>query len=352
MSLSQKINDWVKNGLLTAEQGEAVAAFERNRKSALSPLGALILLGVFAIGTGIVAIIASNWQAIPNSAKLLALFAAMAGAAHATDSLRDRRLIFEAMLFLDMLLYLGAIGLIGQIYHLHSAFYKPMLFWCFLALFPVLQTQKMFLTALWEVVLIASFMVSPWGESFARFLHDHFETPMTYSAAFLLLHGALTQIRRAPLFVVPLRKAALFFAVMPLFSFCYVDATGADSAAVFLMTASAAGACFAFNKTIRSVYAVCLLYACFVSVTSPFLLFLGQTGILIALLFSGVERKDFGFARIMALCAGIRVLSAYFFLFGSLLETGGGLILTGLFILGIAYGWHKVDGRLKAEKKQ
>lgn len=352
MSLSHKINDWVENGILTAEQGAAVVAFERDRKSLLSPIGALILLGVFSIGTGIVALVAANWQDIPDSFKLTVLFALLTGTAYAADAFRLKKLVFEGLLTAEMLLFLAAIGLIGQIYHLHSDAYKPMLFWSFLAFFPLLQTQKMILTAVWEFVFFFAFMLSPWGREFARFLGRYFNTPVTYSAAALFLFGALTQVRKAELFVAPLRKAAIVFAMIPLMFSERLFPTGADAALCFVLAAGAAGYSFLSGKAYKSVYAVCILYACFVSIPKSFLLFFGQTGILIALLFAGVETKRFGFARVMAFVACLRVIAAYFELFGSLLETGGGLILTGLFILGIAYGWHKADRRLKAEKKQ
>lgn len=52
-------------------------------------------------------------------------------------------------------------------------------------------------------------------------------------------------------------------------------------------------------------------------------------------------------ARLLAGVTALRMLIAFFSLFGSLLYTGVGLIVSGLVILGIAYGCLRADAYLK-----
>ena len=164
-SLAHKISDWIGADLITAEQGEKVLEFEQNRKSVLSPFLALGLVGVFAVGLGIVAIVAANWQDIPAGLKLTAMFATLAANAVAAVRVQGKKpAVFEALLFSQGILFFAAMGLVGQIFHLQSETWKTLAFWSALSCPPMLLTKKVLFGFLWEAAVFGAFLTSPFAE--------------------------------------------------------------------------------------------------------------------------------------------------------------------------------------------
>lgn len=353
-SLSRKIQDWVKSDLISAEQGQAIVTFEGSRKSVLSPMLALGLVGVLAVGIGILAIVAANWQMIPPGVKLFNLFVVMILVAGTAVYFQNKKTaVFEALLFLEMLLFFAAIGLIGQIYHLQSEAYKGFLFWSLLA-FPLLfLTQKVFFGFIWEFVLISAFFSSPMVRPVFRYLENHFPGSFGISGLFMFILACLLLTQKAKVFVVPLRLFAAFWAIAPLFITSYYRTGVAPDIliAVIVLAGVAGYGLYRLKTPYKSLYVVCVLYAAFATATIPFVVFTGQVLILLSLMFAAYQAKAQGITRILTFCAGLRILTAYFELFGSLMQTGGGLILTGLIILGLSFGWYRLDQTLKARLK-
>lgn len=67
--LKRKIRHWQEAGLLQPGQADALLLYEKERKSGSFGRG-LTALGVFAILTGVLSIIAANWEMIPAAAKI------------------------------------------------------------------------------------------------------------------------------------------------------------------------------------------------------------------------------------------------------------------------------------------
>lgn len=355
-SLSRKISDWVGADLITAEQGEKVLSFEQNRKSALSPFLALGLVGAFAVGLGVVAVVAANWQDIPAGLKLAVMFAMLvANAFFAARTQGKKPAAFEALLFFQGVLFFAAIGLVGQVFHLQPEQWKILAFWSALSFPLMLLTKKVFFGFLWEIAVAGAFLSSLFAETVFDFWEKYFDSLLCASAFFMAVWGAALLTERAKVFLTPLRFFSAAFAVLPLLIADYawqrtIPAAGIAATAAWAL--AAAGVLYALKTPYKSLYTVCLVFATVTGgVNDSVVVFAAQLCVLVCLVVAAAQAKAVGLSRMLSLCLGIRLFTAYLELFGSLLTTGFGLIFTGIVILGLACGWRKVDLKLKAGLK-
>src|SRR5690606_9578651 len=116
MRLSGKLARWQHAGLLSAEQSAAILDYER--RTHVGWQGGLAFLGVFAIVIGVLAVVASNWQAIPPWWKLGAHLALNALVALGVLRRWERPVIAQLCLLAWYGLTLSFIGLMGQVFHL------------------------------------------------------------------------------------------------------------------------------------------------------------------------------------------------------------------------------------------
>ncbi len=357
-TLSHKTADWVKNGLISEPQAQGIIAFEKNRKSIFSLFSVILFLGFFSVVIGIIAVVSSNWFLISNEMKIAGLFVFLIGAALVLAHVREKHPVgFEGGLFFYMLLLFAAIGLVGQVYHLKSDTYKAFLFWSALA-FPLLfLTRKVFQGFIWEIIFIAAFSCSPWGKEFWEFFFETFSSLLMLSFFAMVLFFVLLRFKTAPVFIVPLRTMAAFFTLFCLmfgeydYSFFVYDTVSGPI--LFLMIAAGFAAYVwkyaPFGRSekqavlgITGLYVLFYLCPAFKSVNYFF-----QLIILIGFVFTAYRFGSEKMARLLAVVTAFRMLIAFFSLFGTLLYTGVGLIVSGLVILGIAYACWKTESYLK-----
>lgn len=348
-SVARKTQKWVENGLITDEQARRIAAFEQSRKSFLSLFSIIMFLGFFSIALGVAAIVAANWADIPDAAKLVSMFALLTACAAGSARVRKSHPAAFAggMSFYAVLLF-AAIGLVGQIYHLESDTYAAFLFWSVLAFPPVLLMNKAFAGYVWDFVSILSLSASPWGEEFLRRAARWFETPMQVSFLFFALFFVLLKIKRARAFVAPLRVFAFTVCV------CCLMWDGLNRKAGFPFAPLAAVAAFALFAAKngpagrRLLWGGAGLYA--VSFLLPVREWTAYSAQLAVLLFFIFTAYGFGgerTARLLGVLTALRILTVWISLFGSLMDTGAGLIVSGAFILALACGCYKGDRWLK-----
>ena len=119
MNLNQKTEQWVAQKLITQKQRDAILAAEsKNREPFV--LMAILWLGIFCVGLGIISLIAANWAFIPPVVKLAGAGALLAGALGTAfwGFQKEKHLMTEMALFFAFLMVGGGIGLIGQIFYL------------------------------------------------------------------------------------------------------------------------------------------------------------------------------------------------------------------------------------------
>lgn len=358
-SISRKTADWVQKGLISASQAQDIMAFEQSRKSYFSLFSIILFLGFFSVACGVVAVVSSNWYTIPGAVKIAGLFVFLGAAALVLARVRDKHPAgFEGGLFFYMMLLFAAIGLVGQVYHLKSDTYKAFLFWSALA-FPLLfLTRKVLLGYIWEFIFAAAFSCSPWGRDFWEFFfRTLFPSQLCLSFLCAALFFVLLRVGKARVFVAPLRIFTAFFALFSLMfgEYAYSVFKYRTAWTPLLFFIAAAG--FAvyvwkyapFSRSekqavlgVTGLYVLFFLFPAFKSANYFF-----QLTILIGFVFTAYRFGGEKTARLLAGVTALRMLIAFFSLFGSLLYTGIGLIVSGLVILGMAYGCLRADAYLK-----
>lgn len=91
----------------------------------------LLYFASFLVGLGIIAMIAANWQQIPNNTKLIGALAAMTLNACVLNWTvkNEKNVLKQVVACVFAFLIMGVIGLIGQIYHLSANIENALLLW-------------------------------------------------------------------------------------------------------------------------------------------------------------------------------------------------------------------------------
>lgn len=126
--IHKKLQSWQAQGLLSAEQAAAILTHEQAARRGRFSHG-MTGLAIFAIGIGVLSIIAANWAMIPPGVKLGAHLAVNAGLAAALWRMRGRDLWREGLALLLCALTLTLIALIGQVFQLGGSYGAALLVW-------------------------------------------------------------------------------------------------------------------------------------------------------------------------------------------------------------------------------
>lgn len=119
--LAADLPKWREAGWVTEEgAGQIMASFNVERRGAFGVVAVLGTLGALLLGLGVVAFVGSNWEEIPRLYRLGLIVAALAVAYVAAFAFERRsfRVFAEAALLAAGLIYVGAVALVGQTYHL------------------------------------------------------------------------------------------------------------------------------------------------------------------------------------------------------------------------------------------
>src|SRR5262244_112798 len=130
MRLERQVQRWQEAGIIDATTAERIIAHER-RSSRPILLLALGGLGAFAIGVGLISVIAANWGDIPRLVKLLAMLGLFGANAYGLVWTRGRqyRWVTDALALGYFALTLASIALVGQTYQLGGEPYQALLLW-------------------------------------------------------------------------------------------------------------------------------------------------------------------------------------------------------------------------------
>ena len=189
MSVEQKTARWVAQGIITANQGEQIVAFEKKQR--VTPVALFSFSGAIAVGLGIISLIAFNWDALPDIAKISGLGVLMTlCAAFCAFFYEKKPVLFETGLVVGALLSLSGIGLTAQMFHLNGTVWKTALFWMVLIFPAAFLSRKTFLPSLFVTTGFFAFCDSPAGEKFFSFFFSSFPLSILFSvASFVLWYG-------------------------------------------------------------------------------------------------------------------------------------------------------------------
>jgi uncharacterized membrane protein len=372
MSLEGKLARWREAGLIDAATAARIEAFEHagRRPVVLYALGAL---GAGTVALGIISIIAANWDGISGSVKLacdLAFGAALA-AATAYSVLHKRALLTEVMVTLFYGFTLASLALVGQVYQLGTPTYQALLVWS-AATFPLLLLgHSRYLAALgvWGLATTHGYSLEAlmdyigregrWGDDVERNL---LASLMFASALLYALLGRVPWLlRERPEYartLTALGWSAVLGSGLALQFVWYEDIHSGQTltwalpatalmAAVFVMLLLRSTPTLpqAARRGIAALLGFAWLTLAFgLGFARDDVTFVGAILQVVWLGLFAWTAVQLGLLRtfnaLTALLA-LRVLAIYFEVFGSLLNTGFGLLSGGLLTLLLAFFWRK-----------
>jgi uncharacterized membrane protein len=366
LNIEKKLNSWLRAEIIDQDTAEKIRQFEikSGRKGVFFVLSGL---GGLALGAGVIALVASNWEFFPSWLKLavdIFIMVALSFGIISTDA-TAKYWQKETLIIVYYLVFLASIGLVGQVYQLGSPIYQGMILWTLGSAPFVLMGVSRSLAVFWLVGILTTYACIV--EAFIGNLEPLYKKEaialFTFLPPFILLLISSSPFfqRVRPQFVSVFKPASVVWILaMGFFSqfFWYQKVSEQDvlfwSPLMLMALTIAFVVLYKFEPvfknlglvlTLRIFLVINSLLICLpwvlprgafdlVGVASHFIL----CGILgwIALKIS--HKKLFNW---MSGLAGFRIVTVYFEVFGSLLETGFGLIATGVFILAFVWGFLK-----------
>jgi uncharacterized membrane protein len=375
VQIERKLAEWREAGLLDEAAVERILAHEAAREKRPYLLYAVGGLGAFAVAIGLLSIVAANWEDIPGRVKLAVDFALLLGLAAGVWKTTRGSWLQEVVLFVFYGAVLGSVGLVAQVYHLGGRAEDALLFWSLITAPIVLHGGARFLAAVFYVALETTVLMQAarlLERRWERLEHTAFLTVAYLLCLALIGLGGWRFLReKRPSFAqvagsLGALQVLALASIMPLWWYdrwatydagglgwiCFFGAVGFGLALAFRATASDPPAP---SRNALIAVAVLAPIACY----SPMLIEHSRgwghdghtaTGLAAALTFMafwaavGVAAYRAGRIRLLNVATaliGLRLLVIYFEVFGSLLDTGIGLLTGGLLMILLAWVWVK-----------
>lgn len=382
-SKHKKLKEWVSAGLMSEVQSDAIHEYESAKKRGNFGRN-LVGLSLFAILIGILSVIASNWNAIPGGVKIGVHGLLNIGIGFAAYAAYQKNKIAwsEGLSFVFFGLTLTLIILVGQVFQLEGSHAGALLFWMIATLpFMLLFSQTWFTAVPWMIAFLTMLYVNLFH--YADNLPDMWASVFYHGTAILL-----------PLAMMADGRIGLFRKFKPIWADMFVKV----GMILLCMTASIATVFWGEHYTVSALYAegtylvhlsiyVCayiaivifaslqnfakgdgtmesgILFA-FVSTFVCMLVYifpmfghevLRAVAFIAYWIFVGWIAQRSGFMRIVTLAItliAIRIFAVYLELFGTLMDTGIGLIVGGIVMLGLIALARKINQRVMTRKGQ
>lgn len=373
MNINKKLELWAKAKIISSSQKKAILEYETSHRYPLF-LYSLLFLSSFCIGLGMIAVIASNWQIIPAQVKLVVdfLILIMLGGGVFYAKVNQRPFLTETLLILYAIFVLASIGLIAQLFQLTSQGMQALLFWSVIVSPLMFFSKRVFFAFFWLPVFIVSLSDILYDFDWLRQKIDIFKNLFPDALTFIMLLFFVTLYRVANLTKLashPLNKALRWWALLTIVAYVFisdifssdifstnfhtVEHLGGYRLILWLGLALLTGAFCWFNSNKQGhAWAIALfvildfilIRKILPSDDTVFNLW-GASQSLVMLSLAGVYAYKNDCPRLLnwisALMA-LRFFIVYIQVFGSILLTGLGLIISGLVFLGVAYGWYKL----------
>ncbi len=172
--LPSELARWESDGIITAEQSQAIRArysLEELAPQTIRAQGRLVtglaVIGSVLVGLGIILFFAANWEGIDRWPKLAIILVTILTAHSVGYYLRYHRgyvRVGSAVVLLACLIYGGGVHLVGQVYNVDVNDPRLMLFW-FLGVFPlvyIVKSQPIQFLGLVLLLLALGFRLPDW----------------------------------------------------------------------------------------------------------------------------------------------------------------------------------------------
>jgi uncharacterized membrane protein len=363
LPLEHHLRRWVEAGLISSEQAGQIRSFEQSRERRPALLMAVAGLGGLAIAVGLLSIVAANWDDIPGRLKIGIDLILVAGLGVGIMRLERRgpTWALETAIVAFYGLVLASVALVGQVYQLGGKAHEALAVWSLLTAVIMSRARSGFAAAIWVLALqITCVIWSAWLSD-----EHHLEAPGLASlywpplVAVAVGHAPWVRRVRPALARVAARVGwveLVLCATLGTFAF-YGDTAREDWSAgypvmaISLVATLAIGARLCKTLAQRVLLVVCLVFSHIPVLVSP-----GDLDLLAAASFVvlwlgiawvGNQARNARILNLATAMIGIRIVIIYFEVFGSLLDTGLGLLTGGVLTLGVVWLWARKRKRFE-----
>ena len=358
MALETRLKRWVEAGLLDEPQAQRIIEFEKGHERPLF-LYAIAGLGSLAVAIGIVSIIAANWDSIPGRVKIATnlLLLVSGGVLRARYAERWPVWLRDASLLVLYGFTMGSIALIGQVYQLGGTAREAMAMWSLLTLPLMTLGHSGFVAVVWSIGLQAT--CATWLYWLGEYpIHQEGWALALASAvpwAWLTLGHSSWLSRLRPAYASVFTTFGWIELVLcaSIGTHAFYNDTRYEPWNALWVSFGLGAIVVAWlwptlsrmlgGKTTRllPLTALLLMYV-------PARVSAGHWGVLAALTFIGlwlviaISAHRAGLLNVLNLATaviGVRIVVVYFEVFGSLLNTGLGLVTGGLLTLLLVWAW-------------
>lgn len=363
MRIEKKLKRWVEAGIINEPTKLEIINFEK-AGSGTNVMFGILAIGALAIVVGIISIIAANWYLIPKYIKLASnltwLLGLTFGVWHFRNS--ESKMIRETLILILFGSILASMGLIGQIYHLESHTFKTLSLWLVLGTPIILFSKTKYAAYTWA--LIVTFWAFETLSYFFPVTNHVFDKPIyeRYGLIPIFLFYLTILLKKLNLkntfFMTASQQfgSILFVGICmilgsirwryplidPPFEIALVILVLALPVAIYLGVTHLKIAGILFFMAVGFLEIPHIFGHEDLKVTSG-LYFLSLWG---SLAYIGSVLNDKNIFDMSCLMIAIRVIVIYFEVFGTLLETGIGLVVSGCFILTITYLWYSKKDKI------
>lgn len=380
MKLMKKIKEWQRENVIDDVIAQKIVEYESSHSSSIA-LWAFGGMGAFAIIVGLISVIAANWGQVPDWMKLGADLVVCLGIAAALywnvirQEGQDKLWIREMLVVFYYGFILASMALIGQTYQLGGTVESLLLVWTLVTLPLVLLARGRFIALLWFTATATTYLLNVNEQYDLIRLRTDFDRRLIKSfVASLYVLGPLVflLISRVPWLVREREQVAehlsryswFLIVVMGLLSqilwyesvsnvgyinnllaICFV----ATAAMIYFIPKLYAGETSDTHKAMRVVLAVvfalgasAIWYRYRLELAGA----LTNLAFLFVLAWAAIKIKSTYLFNILTAFICLRIIIIYFEVFGSMLETGLGLIVGGILTLLISWWWFKRSNRL------
>jgi len=360
MKLAPKLAEWQREGLLDGATAARIEAYE-GRAKAPYLLYAVGGLGALAVSIGLLSIVAANWEAIPAGLKLALDFVLLGALAAAIYRVEAKSWIREVVIFVFYGAVLASIGLVAQVYHQGGKLGDALLLWGLITAPVVLHGNGRVLGATWLIALQTMCLLQL-EEHRPRFFH---ESAVTFLASFyvmslgLIALGAWGHLRRVKPELAGVAATLGRLELVALATLAplawYEEKTsslgGFGVICVVVVLLAAAIALAVRDEASRgSARGAHLAFVGTAVLTGflPWVVAHDKNGLMAVLSFFvswsllgfiAYRQGRFNLLNVATAFLGVRLLIIYFEVFGSLLDTGIGLLSGGVLTLLLAWIW-------------
>ena len=351
----KKLNEWLEQGVINRQVFESIQQYESAKKGRSWAYTGFLILGTAAIALGILSLIAANWEKIPGWVKLTNNFIVYSIVLYYLSifSRKKNEKRYNLLLLFYYLMIPATIGLISQVFNTSGELFQGLLLWTLPSLYLVFSSRFRTLYYLWLVPFTVAIlnMLDYYSEDSIRHIAYLVIPPaFLFASALLARIQSKNEISHAFYFWSNL-LFSLNIVLFSLNSWRYSEEISIlPYLSIFILLALFSLYLYfpLFGKQVMFALPALFIYLLLesggiqsaVSRGIIFILFFISMAVLYSAL--NIQRLFDLFLSI----AGIRMLVLYFEAFGGLLQTGFGLIASGILIITLTMGFIKWKDRI------